>query len=304
MRKLFFLLVFASALGIARQEGERILFVSDTQQPLWVETFRLRDTGNEQATRLIYSAIASDTAAAMLFHLGDITTIGMFDAYWKPFDDFQSRLRIPIHPVLGNHDYFFNARLALSHFQKRFPGFTSTTWYTTVVNHVAVIALNSNESQLTAEEKVVQRRWYHEQLWNLNADSSISAVIVVCHHSPFTNSTIVPPNTFVQHEFVTPFMMYDKCKIFISGHAHAYEHFQKDGKEFLVIGGGGGLLHPLLTGGEERFHDLFSQTMTPRFFHYGECEIRKDSLRFVVKKLRDDHLGFDDIDTVSIALEN
>ncbi|MFA6541079.1 MAG: metallophosphoesterase [Bacteroidota bacterium] len=302
MRQLLFLLFCASVIGIAQQEGERILFVSDTQQPLWIETFRLRDTGNEQATRLIYSAIANDSSAAMLFHLGDITAIGMFDAYWEPFDDFQSHLRIPVHPVLGNHDYFFIAGLALPQFQKRFHGFSTTTWYTTVINHVAVIALNSNESQLTDEEKMLQRRWYHEQLWNLNADSTVSAIIVVCHHSPFTNSTIVSPNKFVQHEFVTPFMMYDKCKIFISGHAHAYEHFRKNGKEFLVIGGGGGLLHPLMTGADERFQDLFSRTISPRFFHYSECTIQKDTIRFTVKALRPDFTGFETADVVSVPI--
>ncbi|MDD8018530.1 MAG: metallophosphoesterase [Bacteroidota bacterium] len=295
------LLLCLVAAGYAQTDSS-IIFVSDTQQPLWIETLRLKYTDNEKATRLIYTAIEKESTAVAVFHLGDVTSIGMFDSYWHAFDDFQKSEKAPIYPVIGNHDYFIFSAQALEQFHKRFPKI-SATWYSIVIKNIALIALNSNFSKLTEEEQAGQQSWYQEQLGRFDNDSTIRSVVVLCHHSPYTNSTIVSPNEEVQKEFVSPFMADKKCKIFISGHAHTYEHFQKDGKDFLVIGGGGGLLHPLMQDKEERFNDFFSNSMSPRFFHYVACEIHPASLQFYIKKLQNDFSGFDSVDSVSVPLQ-
>lgn len=292
---LFFL--FASV--IAQERDPSIIFVSDTQQPMWIETFRLKENDNEKATKLIYHAIEKESTVVAIFHLGDITSIGMFESYWNLFDEFHKNIRIPIYPVIGNHDYFFFQKPALKQFRKRFPAFP-TSWYSIIVQSVAVIALNSNFSKLSEDERLQQDSWYREQLSRYENDSSIRSIIVVSHHPPYTNSTIVDPSEDVQVQFLAPFLLSHKPSAFISGHAHAYEHFQKGGKELLVIGGGGGLLHPLLTGHEQRFRDAFSQRLSMRFFHYMECTIKNNSLLFSVKKLRNDFSGFDVVDTVSV----
>jgi hypothetical protein len=82
-------------------------------------------------------------------------------------------------------------------------------------------------------------------LGKLDADSSVKAVIVTCHHSPFTNSRLVKSSTFVQEQFVPYFIQSKKARLFLSGHAHVFEHYRFQEKDFLVIGGGGGLRHPL-----------------------------------------------------------
>ena len=301
MGKLFSLLLLVSSLCFAQKPSVHIIFLSDTQQPMWIETLRLKENNNEDATRKIYSAILSDSSAVAVYHLGDVTSIGMFSSFWKDFDEFQKGLHIPLHPVLGNHDYYIFPGAALEQFYKRYPAF-SLSWYSTKFKHVGIISLNSNFSHLSEEERIQQQAWYYRQLSEFDTDSTVNAVIVVCHHSPFTNSTIVSPDIDVQYDFVAPFLMYEKCKVFISGHAHAYEHFQKNGKDFFVIGGGGGLLHPLLTLNDERFRDVYSQSISPRFFHYVTCTVQHNSLQFVVKRLRNDHSGFDTADTVSVPV--
>ena len=235
MRKIIFLILIISTIIIAQQRDSSIIFVSDTQAPMWIETLRLPEHDNKKATKLIYHAIEQESTAVAVFHLGDITSIGMMDSYWKPFDEFRKHLRVPLYSIIGNHEYFFFKKPALEQFHNRFPSVT-TTWYSVVTHSVAIIALNSNLSQL-------------------------------------------------------------------SGHAHAYEHFQNNGKEFLVIGGGGGLLQPLLTGSEQRFTDLFSRDQSLRFFHYIECRIEKELLRFSVKKLRSDRAGFDAVDSISVRFQ-
>lgn len=302
MRKTSLLIFIASTIIFAQQRDSSIIFVSDTQAPIWIETLRLQEHDNEKATKLIYHAIEQESTAVAVFHLGDITSIGMFDSYWSSFDEFQKNLLVPVYPVIGNHEYFFFKKPALEQFQKRFP-LSSSPWYSVVIQSIGIIALNSNFSELSDGERLQQQAWYLEQLSKFESDSSIRSVIVLCHHSPFTNSTIVDPSREVQQLFFSPFSMYQKTAVFISGHAHAYEHFRKNGKELFVIGGGGGLLQPLLIGNEQRYDDLFSQMHSLRFFHYIECVVQRNSLQLLVKKLRNDFSGFDVADTVTISVK-
>ena len=69
---------------------------------------------------------------------------------------------------------------------------------------------------------------------SLERDSSIISVFVGCHHPPFTNNTIVGGSADVRNQYVPPFLHHAKCKLFLSGHANAFEHFQKSGKDFVV----------------------------------------------------------------------
>lgn len=280
-----------------------VLFLSDTQQPLLIETLRLRSTNNEAATDTLFSAIARHPSAEALFHLGDFTAVGMFDACWRPFDAFQKSLRFPLYPVLGNHDYYVFPFLSMKQFRMRFPTFTSS-WYATVIGNAAFITLNSNFSHLSDDEELAQRAWYRDKLSDYQRDTAVHAIVVVCHHPPFTNSTIVDASREVRDDFVGPFMLTGKCRVFISGHAHAYEHFNHKGKDFLVIGGGGGLLHPLRTEAEQLYTDICPDKTSPRVFHFLECRIQPSSLQFTVHKLHQDLSGFDLADPFTIRIGN
>ena len=301
MKKRLSIFLFFTISAFAQQHPS-IIFLSDTQQPMWIETLRLTEHENEKATKTIFRAIQCESTAVGIFHLGDVTSIGMTDSNWKLFDEFHKDLHVPVYPVIGNHDYYLFQEQALEQFKKRFPKIP-TTWYSVVIKSVGVIVLNSNFPKLSDDEHNQQLQWYHEQLARFEYDSIITSVIVLCHHSPYTNSTIVYPSQDVQQKFLVPFFMYNKTSVFMSGHAHAYEHFQKMGKELFVIGGGGGLLHPLLTGKRQRFPDLFSQQSTMRFFHYIECSIQPHLLLFSVRKLRNDFSGFDTVDSISVKFK-
>ena len=189
-----------------------VLFISDTQQPLWIETLRLHETDNEGATKKIFSAIQQESSATALFHLGDFSSIGMVGAYWRSFDVFQRSLHIPIFPVLGNHDYYVFPFLAMAQFRQRFPN-VSPSWYATQIDGLVVIALNSNFSHLSDKELQTQRSWYCERLSSYDRDSTVKAVIVVCHHPPYTNSDIIDPSTEVQNTFVKPFMKIGRAHV-------------------------------------------------------------------------------------------
>ena len=133
-----------------------------------------------------------------------------------------------------------------ANFQKRFPEHVRTG-YVNVTDSVAVIMLNSNFGKLTQLDQKKQQTWYDSTLVALDADDKIKAVIVTCHHPPYSNSKLVGSSKTVQQRFVASFILAKKSSLFITGHSHAFEHFHVKGKDFVVIGGGGGLHHPLRT---------------------------------------------------------
>lgn len=282
----------------------RFGFVSDTQQPIWIEKLFLKTNHNLEATNLIFGSLSNMEKISTLFHLGDITAFGMFNSEWEEMDQNFRILRnksITIYPAMGNHDYYIFKSYALDQFKKRFP-YLNESWYVVKFNRIAVIILNSNYSRLSDFEIETQKKWYSNTIEELEASDSTDVIIVGVHHSPFTNSKVVDPSEDIQIDFVPLFLRSSKTKLFISGHAHTFEHFKKNGKDFLVIGGGGGLQHPLLTDNSQRWKDLFPIPTSIRMFHYLVCEATQTQLYLRVKMLNQDFKTFFLADELKIEL--
>ena len=280
--------------------------LSDTQAPLWFEKLWLRYDDNEVATAKILEAIARDSSCAAVVHLGDLTAMGSFDSYWEEFDQETEGLRkkgIPLYPAYGNHEYMPLAKSGREQMIRRFP-FMVIPWYEKRVGPVAIVILNSNFSHLTDDEQHNQQEWYERTLRNLDSDSTVSIVLVGCHHPPYSNSKVISPSEEVRQFFVPPFMKSTKARLFLTGHSHAFEHFRVDGKEFLVIGGAGGLLHPLLRGSKQRDVDLFEWPDERRFFHYVRCTLGLDALNVQVLRLNESHSQFETADSLHIPFNS
>lgn len=221
-------------------------FISDTQQPMLMEKILLPGNHNTLATSMIFHNIL-ETRPATLYMLGDVVALGFSNGKWRKVDAFLDSCKTngtQVYGLLGNHDVMGQAKKGERNFQKRFP-MHIPTGYVTVTDSVAVILLNSNFTKITAINRSNQLKWYRKLLDSLDRDSAIKTIIVTCHHAPYTNSTVVKPSTIVQQDFVLPYLKSSKAKLFITGHSHAFEHFNVSGKNFLVIGGGGGLHQPL-----------------------------------------------------------
>jgi len=277
-----------------KQNGE-IIFISDTQEPIWIETLRLDENNNLIARERIFNEII-DEKPTKVFHLGDIVAFGYYDDDWKPIDNFLDKLikeKIEFYPTLGNHEVMLFSEIGENNFAKRFP-FYSRTGYSINNGATEIILLNSNFSEMTTREIAQQQEWYINKLIQLEQDSTISAVIVGCHHSPFTNSKIVDPDEKVEELFVPPFVEFQKCKLFLSGHCHAFEHFKYKGKDFLVLGGGGGLQQPLYVEVESIWKDQYDNKNPKRMFHFLKYKFENDTVRVTLKMLEKDFSQFDD----------
>jgi 3',5'-cyclic AMP phosphodiesterase CpdA len=290
-------------LSIPVTRGDSLVeFVSDAQSPIFLETLRLSRNNNDSAREMIYSRILADRPDA-IFTLGDMVSLGFFASTWKSLDAFLERAReaqIPMFPTLGNHELMLFASNGAEEFYGRYPWYRKTG-YAVRAGKLAVTVLNSNFSQLSGQEQKNQVVWLDSTLAAFEADTSVGIVIVACHHPPFTNSTVVSPSVEVQGSFVPIYLRYAKCRLFLSGHCHAFEHFRQGGKDFLVIGGGGGLQQPLLTGSEAKWVDLFPRKTEKRMFHYLKCRITGEGLEVSVRMVKEDFSGFEEAYSLSYA---
>jgi hypothetical protein len=127
---------------------------------------------------------------------------------------------------MGNRELMFFPEEGEKNFCSRFP-VAPRTGHVRTIDSIAVVLLISNFDHLTLQEALAQRHWYMHILDTLDVDRSIRAAIVCCHHAPYSNSMDVGVAKGVQEQFVTPFVASRKRQLFLSGHAHAFEHFQR-----------------------------------------------------------------------------
>jgi hypothetical protein len=243
-----------------------IAFAADTQEPMWVEALFLKSHQNVKATALVLDDILRRHPRT-LYLLGDVVNLGYRKRPWKKIDKYLDNCRIKgmeVHAILGNHDVMGRPKKGERNFQQRFATHVRTG-YVHVTDSVAVVMLNSNFGTISPADLQQQQDWYESTLTALDAHPEVAAVVVTCHHPPFTNSRLVQSSKMVQQRFVPAYLASKKACLFITGHSHAFEHFRHEQKDFLVIGGGGGLRHPLDTS-EKRRPDL-SGNYKP-LFHY------------------------------------
>ena len=260
-----------------------LVFLSDTQAPMWIEKLYLKDYGNEKATQNIFSSILKEKNLAAVVHCGDITAYGMSRSKWKavlPFIDSLKTKSIPFIAAKGNHDYYFFSGRALARYEEYIPD-GKNEFSIHQFGNTAIVALNSNFEELEDSTREQQQAWYASTLQQCDADSSVHFIITVAHHSPFTNSTMVSGSSFIRKDYLPYFYASPKSKLFVGGHAHRFEHFRRKGKNFLVIGGGGGLFHDKRT--ENPLVDLHKDD--GKFFHYMKCSMYRDSLAFDIVKV-------------------
>lgn len=269
-----------------------LAFASDTQAPMLVETILLRAYKNREATKLLFSDVLERLPAAF-FLLGDVVNLGYSGRQWRPIDRYLEALRlakIPVHGILGNHEVMGRPIEGQRQFQKRFPDH-KCTGYVVRYDTTAVVLVNSNFKTLTPKQEREQDAWFEQTLQELDNDAAVHAVVVGCHHSPFTNSRIVRPSKEVEQKFVPPYLASRKAILFLSGHCHAFEHYKVKGKDFLVIGGGGGLRQPLRQG-LGTLADL-SPDYKP-MFHYITVTSLGDSLALSSYHIKKDFSGFEE----------
>jgi len=270
----------------SRQADSTFILVGDPQRTSFWELLIFREQ-NDGARQELFDEVAREDPGVVLL-LGDLVSRGDDDREWRKFDGFTAGIRekhIPMYSVLGNHDYYGNTKVALGNFFERFPHQQKRLWNSFRFNSVAFILLNSNISQMASAQIQEQDTWYRKQLAEAQGDNTVTAIVVACHHPPFTNSTIVSDDQDVRKDFVGPFLETPKAKLFFTGHCHSYEHFVQDGKQFVVTGGGGGPRQAVSCDAKSWRHADQYKGDPIRAFHFCRVTIEGDGLKVEMVKL-------------------
>jgi hypothetical protein len=206
----------------------RIAVVGDTQRTLPVERLIGREQNDAERARLV-AAIAGERPD-LLVHLGDAVAVGSSAADWAYFDRLMAPVRdagIAVLPVFGNHDYWGFRPIATAAFGSRFPSPGESRWYSRQHGGLRLVWLDSNRRKLSADDWARQRRWFEDELDDADRDPGTRAALVFCHHPPYTNSTATGDEADVQEAFLPAFFASRKAVAMVTGHAHAYERFER-----------------------------------------------------------------------------
>ncbi|MBT8508587.1 hypothetical protein AZH53_09235 [Methanomicrobiaceae archaeon CYW5] len=182
-------------------------------------------------TPLVAAAIAEDEDCMFLLHLGDTVGDPRDEAEWGRFFAEMGPViaHIPLYPVMGNHERNLTVWYA---------AFGYPEWYTFSCGDVPVVVLDSNDwASPRAEE---QDAWLQETL----AETEGSA-IVAFHHPPYADDAKHPGGWRQFAERWEPLFAVHNVPLVLSGHVHAYERYDRDGRVWIVAGTGGGPLYPL-----------------------------------------------------------
>ncbi len=268
IRKSIFGLILFTLSCFAQTFENPIIFVGDTQRNSFLEFYLEK---NEGVPAKILGKVAEENPCCVV-HNGDMVFWGASKTRWKEYDSDAApviKKNIPIYPVMGNHEYMGRNTTALQNSYEHFPFLQKSTWYYKIIDSTAIVFLNSNDGDLTSEQKHEQITWFTSTMSALENNTSVLYIITACHHPPFTNSTLVGRSSYILNNFVPVFVKSAKTIAFFSGHCHSYEHFVYKGKSFIVSGGGGGPRQNVEPGhnGNDMPTDLYTAE-NPRMFNY------------------------------------
>lgn len=253
--------VFAEPL----RQGATLVVVGDLQRTSKLEMWREQ---NDAEREVVVAGIAA-AAPDLLVVTGDLVFDGGSEAEWSRLDGLLGPLRAtPAITAFGNHEYWQGRAAAEENVFARFPIVARRHWYALSFGPLRLVVLDSNERELGATDWEAQLTWLDATLAASDADASTRGVLLVMHHPPYTNSTVTGDEENVQRAFVPPFLHAKKTLAMLCGHVHNYERYVREGKTFVVSGGGGGPRAALATGASRRHPDDLFDGPSLRDFHF------------------------------------
>jgi Icc-related predicted phosphoesterase len=270
--------------AVTQSPVKSIAVIGDLQETSLLELCIGRESNDAERVLLINEITKQNPAMIVL--LGDMVFDGSDVKEWRGFDKLlipARQSKIPVYPVLGNHEYRGFNSTAENNFRSRFPQLKKSEWYIQKYDSIALVFLNSNRPDMCPVKWDAQQTWYERSMKQLDADSSVKAVITFLHHPAYTNSVVTGDEPDVQLAFVPAYVKSKKGLALISGHAHTYERFRKDGKTFIVSGGGGGPRVGLHDGID--FHKDLYPGSSPRPFHFLLLNRDSSGINITVKGL-------------------
>jgi len=194
---------------------------------------------------------------SFLIHVGDFVgeTGGYEESLWRKhwFQDYGELMsRIPLIPVLGNHEYqgvivvYFSIPGAAPLFHDYFTAPGNERWYSYDWANVHFIVLDANITE-DLQPGCEQLQWLEKDLVENTDGRDDPDWLFACWHEPAFSSGAgqIDLTGNPLRENVVPLMERFGVDVVFYGHDHFYERSLKDGVIYITSGGGGAAPHPI-----------------------------------------------------------
>lgn len=221
-------------------------------------SFRTANTRHQPFTFLVYGDCRSqrdrhlsvvesmlEERAAFAVNTGDMVEDGAKLRLWYLFFRTERSLlrRLPVYPVLGNHELKGSWKRGVAAFRRYFTvpanGPEKGVTYSFVHGNSLFVVLNSNASFVGT----TQTAWARGQLEAASSNPAIRHIFVFLHHSPYA-SGIHGENDDAQIAGLPRILTKYGVDALFAGHDHVYERGEADGLRYIVSGGCGAPLYP------------------------------------------------------------
>ncbi len=183
----------------------------------------------------------NEAPAELALQTGDMVGNAGQDALWRRFFAIEQPLlaSMPMYPAIGNHELLDDPQL--NHYRHYFvlpsvAGQDAQTtgherYYTFTIANSLFIALDGNQSA-----SHVQAAWLHKTL-DAAAKSGVRHTFIYFHQPSFSVGQFCG-SAAEQGLWVPEFEHHPVTAVF-TGHEHAYQHLERNGVRYFVVGGGG-----------------------------------------------------------------
>jgi 3',5'-cyclic AMP phosphodiesterase CpdA len=192
---------------------------------------------------------------------GDIVYVGD-SSDWTVWDNETAVWRehkIPLYPVLGNHDVKGNRQKALGNYFARFPEVQQSRFYSVHTENTLILMLDSNEDELSGD----QGQWFRDQLNMI--PSSADFLFIIFHHPVYSSSSdekvMGGGHSSRKTEEAIGKLLEQRQKqirariVVFNGHVHNYERHEHGGVTYFVTGGGGAHAYPVQRKPDDPYQD-------------------------------------------------
>jgi len=240
---------------------------------------------NPEARRLLVQGMA-DLRPAFISIGGDIAYNGDNPKDWLVYDKETAPWRqqkIPVYPILGNHDLHGKEATALANYFQRFPELRNARFYSVRAANALLLNLDSSLDELAGP----QGAWIKEQLDSLAP--GVDFVFLVLHHPPYTSSSddqkFGGGHSIREAEKQLARMLEERQArtkarfVVLSSHVHNYERHEHGGVIYFVTGGGGAHAYPI----ERAPGDLFQSKRVN--YHFLQVRVEKGVATITMRRL-------------------
>jgi Icc-related predicted phosphoesterase len=193
---------------------------------------------------------------------GDIVYSGENANDWQVWDSETAIWRehkIPVYPVIGNHDLKGNVQTALANYFARFPELQQSRFYSVNMGNAIMLVLDSALDEISGP----QGEWLKGQLDHL--PSTVDFVFLIFHHPPYTSSSdekvfggghSARPTEQALGKVLEERQQHIRARFVVfNGHVHNYERHEHGGITYFVTGGGGAHAYPIVRKPDDLYKD-------------------------------------------------